>query len=305
MTHVIAVAGATGNLGRRIVAALRLQGAEVWALARPEADPEKLGALETQGARIIKVDLGQNEELVAALRGADVVISALNGLRPVIVDGQRQLLEAAFKAGVRRLMPSDYSADFTKTADEPNRNFDLRREFAQILDAAPIEAVSVLNGMFMDILAYGNPLLDLRKHSTTYWGEPDQLLDFTTMDDTATVTALAALAPDAPRYVRVAGDTLNAQALSAIGQETTGQQFALVRAGSLADLSAAIDQTRAADPGGENEEFPRWQQMQYIRNMSSGKAKLEPLDNARYGQIKWTKVRDLVTRMLAQSGSKH
>ena len=305
MRHVIAVAGATGNLGGRIVAALRHQGADVWALARPEADPDKLGALEAEGARIIKVDLGRAEELVAALRGADVVISALNGLRPIIVDGQRQLLEAAIKAGVRRFMPSDYSADFTKTANEPNRNFDLRREFAHMLDAAPIEAVSVLNGMFTDILGYGNPLLDLRKHSTTYWGEPDQLLDFTSMDDTAAVTALVAVAPESPRYVRVAGDTLDARALAAIGSEHTGQEFSLVRAGSLDELSAAIDKTRAADPGGETEEFPRWQQMQYIRNMSSGKAKLEPLDNGRYGQIKWTKVRDLVTRMLAQGGSRH
>ncbi|HEY0031992.1 MAG TPA: NmrA family NAD(P)-binding protein [Devosia sp.] len=298
MTHVIAVAGATGNLGARIVASLRREGADVWALVRPHADAEKLGALEAGGARVIKVDLAKADELVAALRGANVVISALNGLRPVIVDGQQRLLEAAIKAGVRRFMPSDYSADFTKTADEPNRNFDLRREFASILDDAPIEAVSVLNGMFMDILAYSNPLFDLRKHSTAYWGEPDQLLDFTTMDDTASATALAALSPRAQRYVRVAGDTLDARALAQIGSEVTGKEFALVRAGSLDELSAAIEKTRQADPGGADEQFPRWQQMQYVRNMSSGKAKLEPLDNNQFPQIAWTKVRDLATRML-------
>ena len=300
MTSTIVVAGATGNLGGRIVKALRHHEAEVWALVRPEADPDKLAALEAEGARIIKVDLGDNSELVAALKGADVVVSALNGLRPVIVDAQSRLLAASVQAGVKRFMPSDYAADFTKTADEPNRNFDLRREFAQILDAAPIEAVSVLNGMFTDILAYGNPLIDLRKQSTTYWGEPDQLLDFTTMDDTAEVTALAALASQAERYVRVAGDTLDAKALAALGGELTGKPFALNRAGSIDELGEAIDRTRAADPGGETEEFPRWQQMQYIRNMSSGKAKLEPLDNGRFAGVRWTKVRDVVARMLAR-----
>ena len=256
--------------------------------------------LEADGARIIKVDLADQAGLVAALKGADVVVSALNGLRPVIIDAQSRLLAAAVHAGVKRFMPSDYAADFTKTADEPNRNFDLRREFSETLDKAPIEAVSVLNGMFTDILAYGNPLIDLRKQSTTYWGEPDQLLDFTTMDDTAEVTALTALAPQAERYVRVAGDTLDAKALAALGSEMTGKSFALNRAGSIDELGAAIDKTRAADPGGENEEFPRWQQMQYIRNMSSGRAKLEPVDNGMFPDVRWTRVRDVVARMLAR-----
>lgn len=299
MTSTVAVAGATGNLGGRIVKALRRQQGEVWALVRPEANPDRRAALEADGARIITVDLADEAALTAALRGADVVVSALNGLRPVIVEAQSRLLAAAVAADVRRFMPSDYAADFTKTADEPNRNFDLRRAFSAILDAADIEAVSVLNGMFTDILAYGNPLIDLRKQSTTFWGEPDQMLDFTTMDDTAQVTALTALAPWAQRYVRVAGDTLDARALAALGTELTGKPFALTRAGSIEDLGVAIERTRAADPGGEAQEFPRWQQMQYIRNMSSGKAKLEPLDNGRFPDMRWTRVRDVVAGMLA------
>jgi nucleoside-diphosphate-sugar epimerase len=240
--------------------------------------------------------------LQAALKGADVVVSALQGLRDVIVTTQTDLLNAAVAAGVKRFIPSDYAADFTKTAAEPNRNFDMRREFAAIVDAAPIEAVSVLNGMFMDLLAYGMPLFDLRAHSVTYWGERDQMLDLTTMDDTAAATAQAALDPAAPRYVRVAGDQISPAGLAALGTELTGAPFELVRAGSIDELSRLIETTRAADPSGENEEFPRWQQLQYIRNMMSGKAKLEPVDNARFPAMEWTGVRDLVTGMLAHQG---
>jgi hypothetical protein len=47
-------------------------------------------------------------------RGAGCVVSALAGLRPVIVDTQSRLLEAAVAAGVKRLIPSDSSIDFTK-----------------------------------------------------------------------------------------------------------------------------------------------------------------------------------------------
>jgi hypothetical protein len=34
--------------------------------------------------------------------------------------------------------------------------------------------------------------------------------------------------------------------------------------------------------------------MQYMHNMFSGKAKLEPLDNDRYPGIRWTTVRDVL-----------
>ncbi|MDB5528014.1 MAG: NmrA-like family protein [Devosia sp.] len=304
MTSTIAVAGATGNLGGRIAQALRQNGAEVWALVRPETGEDKLAGLIASGCGIVKVDLADPEQLQAALKGADVVVSALQGLRDVIIGTQGNLLKAAVAVGVRRFIPSDYAADFTRTAGEPNRNFDMRRDFGVILDAAPIEAVSVLNGMFMDLLAYGMPLFDLRKHSVSYWGEPDQLLDLTTMDDTAAASALVALDPQAPRYVRVAGDQISPTGLAALGGELTGTPFALVCAGSIDDLGRAIEAARTADPQGETQEFPRWQQMQYSRNMMSGKAKLDPVDNARFPSIRWTSVRDLATGMLARQGSR-
>lgn len=300
MSRTVAVAGATGNLGGRIVAALRREGATVWALVRPTADEQKLAALEATGATVGKVDLAQADDLKAALRGADVVVSALQGLREVIVGTQTDLLNAAVASGVRRFIPSDYAADFTKTAGEPNRNFDMRRDFAAIADTAPIEVVSVLNGMFMDILAYGMPLFDLRNHSVTHWGDPDQTLDFTTMDDTAAVTAQAALAENPGRTVRVAGDQLSPRQLAALGSDLTGTSFQLVTAGSIADLGGIIEQARAADPEAETQEFPRFQQLQYLRNMFSGKAKLAPVDNAAYPGVAWTRVRDLVAGMLAR-----
>ena len=302
MSTIIALAGATGNLGGRIAKALRAENAEVWALVRPSTSDDKLAELIAGGCTIVKVDLGNAEDLEAALKGADVVISALQGLRDVIVDTQTKLLDAAVAAGVKRFMPSDYAADFSKTAGEANRNFDMRRDFAAVLDAAPIQGVSLLNGMFLDLLAYGMPLFDLEGHGVSFWGDENQTLDFTTMDDTAAAAALAALDPSAPRYVRVAGDQISPRGLAALGEELTGQTFALNRAGAIEDLSQAIEQVRAKSPGSEGEEFPRWQQMQYLRNMMSGKAKLDPVDNARFPSIEWTTVRDFATGMLARQG---
>jgi hypothetical protein len=44
-------------------------------------------------------------------------VSALSGLREVIVDAQKVLLDAAVAASVPRFIPSDYSLDFTEFKD--------------------------------------------------------------------------------------------------------------------------------------------------------------------------------------------
>jgi hypothetical protein len=119
-------------------------------------------------------------------------------------------------------------------------------------------------------------------------------MDFTTMDDTAAFTASAALDSSTPRFLRIAGDQLSARELTAVMSKVTGQEFRLLRAGGLGMLGALIKVTRAAAPG-EQEIYPVWQGMQYMRNMFDGRAKLEPLDNDRYADIRWTTAREVLS----------
>ncbi len=44
----------------------------------------------------------------------------------------------------------------------------------------------------------------------------------------------------------------------------------------------------------KDEVFPPWQGMQYLHNMLSGLPKLQPLDNDRYPDIRWTSVQDML-----------
>ncbi len=108
------IAGATGNLGQRIALNLIEQGVAVEALVRRGSPKEKVSNLKKMDIRIHEVDFNNEPELVKACTGAHCVISALSGLRSVILDAQSQLLAAAVKAGVPRFIPSDYSIDFTK-----------------------------------------------------------------------------------------------------------------------------------------------------------------------------------------------
>ena len=289
----IVLAGATGDLGFRIAKSLLGRGAMVRALVRPGSTKPEVGVLREQGAQVIEVDFDSVAALTAACAGASCVVSALSGLREVVVDGQKRLLDAAVAAGVPRFIPSDYSIDYTKLPAGSNRNLDLRREFNQRLDQAPIRATSILNGMFTDLLTGQAPVVLFGLKRVLYYGSADQLLDFTTTANTAEFTAAAALDPTTPRYLRVAGEVATVRGLQAAATAATGQPFKLLRVGPLGILGGLIKVTKALMPTSDDV-FPPWQGMQYLHNMFTGLPKLAPLDNARYPDIQWTSVREVL-----------
>jgi uncharacterized protein YbjT (DUF2867 family) len=297
---IVVLAGATGNLGGRIASVLRERGAGVRALVRRGCAPEKIERLRALGVEIARADLNDASQVTEACTGASCVVSALNGLRDVIVGTQSVLLDSAVRAGVPRFIPSDYSIDLTKLPAGSNRNLDLRREFHQRLDAAPISATTIYNGAFMELLTGRMPLILFKRRRVLHWGSADQILDFTTIGDVAAFTARAALDPSTPRFLRVAGDRISARELAALTSKLTGTKFRLFHAGGLGLLGAVIAVTRTLAPA-RKEIFPAWQGMQYMRNMFDGRGALQPLDNDRYPDMRWTRVRDLLSAFLGSS----
>lgn len=231
--------------------------------------------------------------LVSALSGVETVISAVSGARPVIIDAQRALLAAAVEAGVARFVPSDYSADYRRITPGSNRNFELRRELAAELDAAPIRVTSVLNGAFADMLTGQAPMILFERRRVLFWSSPDQILDFTTKDDVARTVALVALDADAPRVVEIAGDRVTARSIARTMSELTGTPFSLQWAGTTGLLAAASNIGRRLSKD-QDETFPAWQGMQYFVSMFSGEAELRHVNNDRYGPHEWTSVRNVL-----------
>jgi nucleoside-diphosphate-sugar epimerase len=290
----IVVAGATGNLGGRIARALCEGGAGVRALVRRDTAPDKLERLQELGVTIASVDFSNTHQVAEACTGASCVVSALAGLADVMVGTQSVLLDAAVEAGVTRFIPSDFSIDFTMFPPGENRNLDLRRDFHKRLDQAPIQATTIFNGGFTELLTGQMPLILFKLQRVLSWGSADQRMDFTTRDNTATFTACAALDPSTPRFLHIAGDRISARELAAVVSEVTGKQFRLFRPGGLRMLGVLIKVARTFAPG-EKELYPAWQGMQYMRNMFDGRAELEPLDNLRYPGIRWSTARDVLS----------
>ncbi|PPT34497.1 NmrA family protein [Xanthomonas arboricola] len=288
-TSRIVVAGATGDLGGRIAFALKDQGAAVVALVRQGAGKDRVAALQGRNVEVHYVEMEDAGALRKAVGNAACVVSALNGLEDVMLDQQGKLLHAAVSAGVPRFIPSDFSLDYTKTRPGDNRNLDLRRRFRDRLDAAPIAATSVLCGGFLELLE-GSARLVVPGRRVMHFGDAHQQLDFTAKDDVASYTAAAAQDATAPRDLRIAGNSVSPNDIAQLLTELTGQRYRTLRPGGLGTMSAIIRAVRALTPASDDP-FPPWQGMQYLRDMMSGRGKLVPLDNDRYGARSWQTAR--------------
>jgi len=288
MNKKILVAGATGDLGLRIVKALLSKQADVIALVRNDSNSNKINDLRHLGVKVIKADMNNVDEIASASRDVSCVVSAVSGLRDVIVDAQLNLLKGAIKGGVKRIIPSDFATDFLTIPEGVNRNYDLRKEFKKHLDSSTIKATSIFNGAFAEVLGYNIPLFDKKGKTIAFFeGKKDWKIDFTTMDDTAMYTAFAALDDETPRYLRISSFSVSPEELVQLGEKYRREKFDLVNKGTLEDLSAKIKVIKAADPEADTSLYSKTQKVQYLYSMFF--AHNETSDNSRY-PIEWTSI---------------
>jgi NmrA-like family len=295
MNKVIVVVGATGNLGGKIVNALLEKGVEVRAIVRLETDSNKINLLKEKGVKVFQIDTTNKAEISNHLIGAACIVSAVSGLRETIIDFQKIVLDTAVDAGVPRFIPSDYSIDFTNLTNGKNRNLDLRREFHQYLEKSPIKSTTIFNGPFMDLLTTDMPLILFKQKRILCWGNPAQIMEFTTTDNTAEFTAEAAIDNETPRYLRIAGDRLTCNDFVKLLTLLRGKKYKLLRPGGIKLLNLLILITKFFSPS-KNELYPAWQGMQYMRDMMEGKIIFQKYDNERYSNIKWTTVKQFLEK---------
>jgi hypothetical protein len=114
----VTIAGGTGTLGYAISEAFLNDGSyKVKILRRkPENENEKAKLLASKGAEIVYADYNQKDELVNALKGTDVLVSAVCIDKKTAVTGfgdiQSPLLAAAKEASVKRFIPSEFGVAY-------------------------------------------------------------------------------------------------------------------------------------------------------------------------------------------------
>jgi NAD(P)H dehydrogenase (quinone) len=109
---VIAVTGATGELGGRVAARLSERGAPIRLIVR---DPARAPRLD--GAEIaVAAGYDDTDEMTAALRGADTVFMVSGRESPNRLDEHKSAVDAMGRAGVRRVVYTSFANASPDTA---------------------------------------------------------------------------------------------------------------------------------------------------------------------------------------------
>lgn len=296
--RTVLVAGSTGMLGGRIAHHLLTEpGVHLRLLAREAAftDPDKkerLRALEARGATISFGDLSDRDSLQRATEGVDIVVSAVQGGRGIIVDGQLALARAAREQGAWRILPSDFALDLFAATPGEHPAFDLRREADEAIAELGIEHLHVLNGAFLDgMLDMG---FDHDARTVSYWGTGDEVFEATTIEDTARFTARAASDQDLiSGSFPVVGDRVSANSMTAVVERVTGQRYTRHSNGSVEDLRAALEEAR--DRG----DVTAQTYAAYLLYMTTGQTAVSDPQNFRYPDIQADTFEDVARRALA------
>ncbi len=291
----VLLAGASGRFGAHVARALLARPDVALRVLARDASSAKLAELRAAGATIVEGDLRRSETLDAAVAGAEVVVSTLNGGPEVIVEGQSNLLRASERNGVARFLPSDYSLDHFALADGDNVFLDLRRAFARTLEGSRVRATHVMVGAFTEVQLspfYG--IFDFERATATTWGTGDEPVDVTTLADAGRVVAEVALDRAAPRRIEFAGDVITVKGIAASYAEITGWPMTITSRGSIAELEAWIARTRATAKSPMEFVFGQYQLAQI-----NGKGKLRATDLARFPSVQPTRAVDVLRGWLS------
>jgi uncharacterized protein YbjT (DUF2867 family) len=287
-SNTVLLAGATGMLGARIAHhLLEAKDVALRLLVRPAAlagvgRRSGLDQLVERGAELVEGDVADPASLLRATEGVDVVVSALQGGREVVVDGQIALARVAAANGVRRILPSDFAIDLFKATPGEHPAFDLRREADEEIASLGMEHVHVLTGALLDTLAAGGGIVEFDDEAgvATFWGTGEERFDATTVDDTARYAARVAVDASVPSgKFAVSAQQLSFGDIVSAVERGAGRRYERRSRGTTDDLRAWIADQREAG------ETTAAMYGTYQLYMLTGQTALDDLQNGRYPDI--------------------
>ncbi|CAG8454470.1 5917_t:CDS:2 [Diversispora eburnea] len=199
----VVIAGATGNVGYPIAEAFLNDGSYKIKIFRkkPENKNERAELLASKGAEIVYVDYTQKDDLVKALKGTDVIVSAVKAIRFKKTSGdfyniQLPLLEAAKEVGVKRFIPSEFGGEYTTG---------LFQEFVEMLG------------------------FDVKNKTATFYVDGNSKIYSTSLADIGKYTVESLKLPEARNAtIRVAGSTETFNEILQMFEEATGSKWKVV-----------------------------------------------------------------------------
>ncbi|XDG04792.1 hypothetical protein ABKA04_004407 [Annulohypoxylon sp. FPYF3050] len=216
----VAVVGATGKIGRPIVDRLLTSKLfNVTVLTRDDSRKRDLPADVT----VKQVDYNSIDSLQSALEGQDALVSAMAF---EAIHEQKNLVDAAFNAGVKRIIPSEYGNDLMnpKLAAFPiyQPKIAIRQQCEKRVTENPsFSWTTIHNASFLGPDWTLDFIVDVKNRSADIKDGGDVLFCATTYDDIAqaVIGILTHLEETANRPVRISSVNTTQNELIAIAKE--------------------------------------------------------------------------------------
>ncbi|TKA79787.1 hypothetical protein B0A55_03301 [Friedmanniomyces simplex] len=232
MSHIVAVAGGTGQLGRAIVEAIKADGKYELKIFGRSANPEKEKAA---GVPIIAVDYSSIDSLVEALEThkIDTLFSVVDANAGA--ESEFNLIQAAEKSKVtKRFVPNIWGSEYR---EEQAVFFPIAKSKLAALDMlehTSLEYTAWYVGWFLDfyiaphVKTYMFPFsafVDIANDAAAIPGSGDVPVVFTYTFDIAKYAAASLQLPKWEKETYAAGDRLTMNEFLALAQEIKGTQF--------------------------------------------------------------------------------
>lgn len=191
----VGIAGITGKFGLCILS--HLLSSSTVTIRGYCRNPSKLPPKVSSSPRIQIIEGDARNEVAVRnfVQACSVVICCYVGDNKLMVDGQRQLIDACEAEGVPRYISSDYTLDYRKLEYGQFPPKDPMKYVQRYLEKTRgVEAVHVLIGVFMEnFFSEQFGVFDPVTRSLSYWGTGDELWEVTTHRDAAAFVARLAL----------------------------------------------------------------------------------------------------------------
>lgn len=228
----IALAGATGNLGRPILSALLSEGYLVTVLTRIGGNHSNLAP--HANLTIKQVDFTHIPTLTTALHDVQVVISSF---ATSALGSQNILIDASVAAGVQRFIPAEFGMDSLNplamrlpvcVPKVTTQNY-LR---SKARENPHFSWTGVANGMFLDWGIQMGIIIDVTRHTATLYNGGDIRFSATTLADVAraVIGVITNLDGTANRLVYVHSARVTQSQLIRYAQEKDGEGWDVVEA---------------------------------------------------------------------------
>ncbi|EXJ65601.1 uncharacterized protein A1O5_11128 [Cladophialophora psammophila CBS 110553] len=235
----VAIAGATGGVGRTILDHLELSSNKFKVVVLSRKPPEEAAGLSVAGTKYIHVDYGDVDVLAKLLGELDVhtVISTIGISSAETSRAQCNLIKAADKSSAtKRLIPSEYWAKTVPELLPLDPTVQWWLDAASLLQSSSLHYTRIVCGWFMDY--WGMPIVkshlsdfswgvDLFNRRAAIPGDGKNILSLTLIGDVARAVLLLLEAEEWPEWTFAVGDNVSFNEFLGIAERLAGSKFEL------------------------------------------------------------------------------